>query len=122
MAQARQQKQGGAGSVSSLGRCPFLITRTTGVDIYEPLSTWQELVLWLSVSRGTVHGIGPVSKTIAKEILAKKKAEAVEGRYELPSKKPSPLFENIAIEYLKYYQANRRPKSLERHQMTFKAL
>ena len=32
--------------------------------------------------------IGPVSKTIAKEILARKKAEAVEGRYELPSKKP----------------------------------
>src|SRR4029453_17969587 len=34
--------------------------------------------------------IGPVSKTIAKEILARKKAEAVEGRYELPSKKLSP--------------------------------
>ena len=34
--------------------------------------------------------IGPVSKTVAKEILAKKKAEAVEGRYALPSKKPSP--------------------------------
>lgn len=29
--------------------------------------------------------IGAVSKTVAKEILTKKKAEAVEGRYELPS-------------------------------------
>ena len=66
--------------------------------------------------------IGPVSKTVAKEILSKKKAEAVEGRYELPSKKPSPLFEDVAVDYLKYYQANRRPKSLERHQMAFKAL
>jgi integrase len=66
--------------------------------------------------------IGPVSKTVAKEILAKKKAEAVEGQYELPSKKPSPLFEEVAVDYLKYYQANRRPKSLARHQMAFKAL
>ena len=61
--------------------------------------------------------IGPVSNTVAKEILAKKKAEAVEGRYELPSKKSSPLFEAMAEEYLRYYQANRRPRSVERHQM-----
>ena len=66
--------------------------------------------------------IGPVSKTVAKEILAKKKAEAVEGRYELPSKKSSPLFEAMAEEYLRYYQANRRPRSLARHQMAYKAL
>jgi hypothetical protein len=33
--------------------------------------------------------IGAVSKTVAKEILAKKKTEAVEGRYTLPSHKPS---------------------------------
>jgi hypothetical protein len=45
-------------------------------------------------------GIGPVSKTVAREILAKKKAEAVEGRYELPTKKPSPFFEEMAAEYL----------------------
>ena len=66
--------------------------------------------------------IGPVSKTVAKEILAKKKAEAVEGRYELPSKKPSPMFEAMAEEYLHYYRANRRPKSAERHEMAFRAL
>src|SRR5262245_13763996 len=41
--------------------------------------------------------IGPVSKTVAKEIMAKKKAEAVEGRYELPSKKPSPRLENFIV-------------------------
>src|SRR5215471_11570347 len=47
--------------------------------------------------------IGPVSKTVAKEVMAKKKAEAVEGRYELPSKKPSSLFEVMAEEYMQYY-------------------
>jgi hypothetical protein len=46
--------------------------------------------------------IGPVSKTIAKEIVAKKKAEAVEGRYELPSKKPSPRLDEFAREYFAY--------------------
>jgi integrase len=66
--------------------------------------------------------IGAVSKTVAKEILAKKKAEAVEGRYELPSKKPSPMFEAMAEEYLHYYRANRRPRSVERHEMAFRAL
>jgi integrase len=66
--------------------------------------------------------IGPVSRTVAKEILAKKKAEAVEGRYALPSKKPSPRFEDIAEEYLRYYQANRRPRSAERHEMAYRAL
>jgi integrase len=66
--------------------------------------------------------IGPVSRTVAKEIVAKKKAEAVEGRYELPSKKSSPLFEDMATEYLTYYQANRRPRSVERHEMSLKAL
>jgi integrase len=66
--------------------------------------------------------VGTVSKTVAKEILAKKKAEAVEGRYELPSKKPSPMFEAMAEEYLHYYRANRRPRSVERHEMAFRAL
>jgi integrase len=66
--------------------------------------------------------IGPVSKTIAKEIMTKKKAEAVEGRYELPSKKPSPLFEVMAKEYMAYYQANRRPLSVRRHEMAYRAL
>ena len=66
--------------------------------------------------------VGAVSKTVAKEILAKKKAEAVEGRYELPSKKPSPMFEVIAEEYLRYYRANRRPRFVERHKMAYRTL
>jgi integrase len=66
--------------------------------------------------------IGPVSKTIAKEIMAKKKAEAVKGRYELPSKKPSPKLDEFAKEYFAYYQSNRRPQSLQRHKTAYRAL
>jgi integrase len=66
--------------------------------------------------------IGPVSKTIAKEILARKKAEAVEGRYELPSKKLSPRLEDFAKEYFAYYQTNRRPRSVKRHETSWHAI
>lgn len=78
----------------------------------------------IELYRGTRHWgcIGPVSKTTAKGIMAKKKAEAVEGRYELPVKKPSPLFSEMATQYLAYYQANRRPKSLRRDEMSYRAL
>ena len=66
--------------------------------------------------------IGPVSKTVAKEILAKKKAEAVEGRYESPAKNQSPLFEEMANEYLRCYRVNRAPKSVRRHEMAYRAI
>ena len=66
--------------------------------------------------------IGPVSKTVAKEILAKKKAEAVEGRYELPSQKPSPHLEDFVKAYFAYYQANRRPRSVTRHETSWHAM
>jgi len=66
--------------------------------------------------------IGPVSKTVAKEIMAKKKAEAVEGRYELPSQKPSPRLEDFAKEYFAYYQANRRPRSVTRHETSWRVI
>lgn len=66
--------------------------------------------------------IGQVSKTVAKEILTKKKAEAVEGRYELPTKKLSPRLEDFATEYFAYYQANRRPRSVIRHTTSWHAM
>src|SRR4029453_16941492 len=45
-------------------------------------------------SRGERYAgcIGQVSKTVAKEVLARKKAEAAEGRYSAPTKKQSPFF------------------------------
>jgi len=66
--------------------------------------------------------VGQVSKTVAKAILAKKKAEAVEGRYELPSKKPTLTLEEFAKEYFAYYRANRRPRSVERHETSYRAM
>jgi Phage integrase SAM-like domain len=66
--------------------------------------------------------IGPILRTVAKEILAKKKAEAVEGRYELPSKKLTPKLEEFAQEYFAYYRANRRPRSAERHETSYRAM
>src|SRR5437879_3787649 len=66
--------------------------------------------------------IGKVSKTTAKEILAKKKAEAVEGRYELPSQKLSPRLEDFAKEYFAYYRTNRRPRSVTRHETSWHAV
>ena len=66
--------------------------------------------------------IGPVSKTIAKETMAKKKAEAVEERYDLPSKKPSPRLDEFVKEDFAYYQANRKARSLQRHQTSYRAL
>ena len=54
--------------------------------------------------------------------MAKKKAEAVEGRYELPSKKPTPKLEEFAKEYFAYYRANRRPRSAERHETSYRAM
>ena len=63
--------------------------------MYQRGKSWSSDFL----SRGDRHTgcIGPVSKTVAKEVLAKK-AEAVEGRYELPPKKPSPRLEEFVKE------------------------
>jgi integrase len=90
------------------------------VSIYKRGKSWY----YDFQSRGERYAgcIGVVSKTVAKEVLAKKKAEASEGRYVSSAKKPSPLLEEIAAEYLKYYRANRKPRSVERHEMAYKAL
>src|SRR5439155_25617989 len=91
-----------------------------GMSIYQRGKSWY----YDFQSRGERYAgcIGQVSKTVAKEVLARKKAEAAEGRYNAPAKKQSPFFEDMAAEYLQYYQANRRPNSFERHQMACKAL
>jgi integrase len=90
------------------------------VSIYQRGKSWY----YDFQSRGERYAgcIGQVSKTVAKEVLARKRAEAAEGRYSAPAKKQSPLFEEMAEEYLKYYQANRRPRSVTRHESAFQAL
>jgi integrase len=66
--------------------------------------------------------IGQVSKTVAKEVLARKKAEAAEGRYSAPAKKQGPFLEDFVKEYLDYYRANRRPHSVRRHEISWRAI
>jgi len=59
--------------------------------------------------------IGPVSKTRAKEIYARKRAEVAEGRYVSPAKKPSPQLVEFVDEYFEYYRSNRRRQTFRRH-------
>jgi integrase len=75
-------------------------------------------------SRGERYAgcIGQVSKTVAKEVLARKRAEAAEGRYSAPAKKQSTLLKDFAEEYLEYYRANRRPHSVRRHEISWRAI
>src|SRR5438128_8684376 len=75
-------------------------------------------------SRGERYAgcIGQVSKTVAKEVLARKRAEAAEGRYSAPAKKQSPLLKDFVEEYFEYYRANRRPRSAKRHETSWHAV
>ena len=66
--------------------------------------------------------LGPITKTLAKEMLARKKAEAAEGRYQSLAKKPSPRLEAFVEDYFAYYQANRRPRSVRRHLVSWHAI
>src|SRR5712691_13303369 len=90
------------------------------MSLYQRGKSWYYDFLY----RGERHTgcIGLVSKTVAQEILAKKKAEAVEGRYELPSKKPRPRLEEFVEEYFAYYRANRRAHSVWRHATAWRAI
>ena len=66
--------------------------------------------------------IGAVSKTVAREVEIKKKVEAKEGRYESTAKKPSPLLEDFVEEYFEFYRATRRPHSVRRHEISWRAV
>ena len=48
-------------------------------------------------SRGERYAgcIGQVSKSVAKEVLARKRAEAAEGRYRAPAKQPESVSERL---------------------------
>ncbi|HHT9134604.1 MAG TPA: tyrosine-type recombinase/integrase [Candidatus Avalokitesvara rifleensis] len=60
------------------------------------------------------------SKKVAENALAVRKAEILQGRYELKKEIKSPLFEDFAGEYLEYSRANKR--SYERDVSIIKAL
>ena len=90
------------------------------MSLYQRGKSWY-YDFWHRGERYT-GSIGQVSRTVAKEILAKKKAEAVEGRYALPSKKPSPRLDDFVNDYFAYYRTNRRPHSVRRHQISWRMM
>ena len=57
---------------------------------------------------------GQVSRTVAKEELARKKAEVVEGRLTPVKARKSPRFDAFAGEYLSWAKMNRRPETYRR--------
>jgi len=65
---------------------------------------------------------GPVSRTVAKEELARKKAEVVEGRLNPAKARKSPRFATFAGEYLDWMKANRKPLTVARVGQTLERL
>ncbi len=65
---------------------------------------------------------GQVSRTVAKEELARKKAEVLEGKLNPAKTHKSPRLEAFAEEYLGWSQANKKPRSYERDGTSLVAL
>lgn len=65
---------------------------------------------------------GPVSRTVAKEELARKKAEVVERRLNPAKARKNPRFEVFAEDYLGWSKANKKPRSHERDVTSLVAL
>lgn len=61
---------------------------------------------------------GAVSRTVAKEELARKKAEVVEGRLNPHKTRKSPRFDVFAQEYLEWVKNNRKPETYRRLSFT----
>ncbi len=61
------------------------------------------------------ESLGPVSRTVAKEEVGKRKAAAAEGRLDTGRKVKDLPFPDALEKYLEYYKANRRPSSHVRH-------
>jgi len=58
--------------------------------------------------------IGPVSRTIAKETEARKKAEVIEGRLNPAKARKSPCFDAFTQEYLEWLRVNRKPLTVKK--------
>src|SRR6266850_6673862 len=65
---------------------------------------------------------GHVSRTVAKEELARKKAEVIEGKLNPAKARKSPRFETFAVDYLEWSKANKKPRSYERDLTSLAAL
>src|SRR5713101_6635555 len=58
--------------------------------------------------------IGPVSRTVAKEEEARKKAEVIEGRLNPAKARKSPRFDAFTQEYLEWVKVNRKPLTVKK--------
>lgn len=65
---------------------------------------------------------GPVSRTVAKEELARKKTEVLEQRLNPAKGRKSPRFDVFAAEYLDWMKANRKPLTVARVAITLERL
>src|SRR5215510_9839222 len=65
---------------------------------------------------------GPVSRTTAKEELARKKTEVIEGKLNPAKARKSPRFEAFSQDYLEWSKANKKPRSHERDMTSLAAL
>lgn len=66
--------------------------------------------------------IGPVSRTVAKEELARRKAEIIEGRLNPAKMRKSPRFEEFTHEYMGWLRTNKKPQSVVRAEAALKHL
>jgi integrase len=66
--------------------------------------------------------IGAVSKTMAKEQLARQKAEVIEGRLNPKRSRKSPTFRQFAQEYLDWGRATKKPTTVLRNQKSIEVL
>jgi len=65
---------------------------------------------------------GPVSRSVAKEELARKKAAVLETRLNPAKARKSPRFDMFAEEYLGWVKANCKPLTVDRIRQTLKHL
>src|SRR5215204_2417946 len=65
---------------------------------------------------------GPVSKTVAKEELARKKTEVIEGKLNPAKTRKSPRLDAFSEEYLSWVKMNRRPETFRRVNRTVRLL
>jgi len=61
------------------------------------------------------ENIGPVSRTVAKDTVAKRKAAVAEGRLDISSKIEDLLFEKAMEKYLAWYKANRKAYTYKKY-------
>src|SRR5262245_27792363 len=66
--------------------------------------------------------IGPVSRTVAKEEEARKKAAVVEGRLNPQKNKKAPRFDAFATEYLEWSATTKKPLTVLRNRKAIHAL